>query len=272
MRDLVVGMEVINPDGKITRSGGRVVKNAAGYGMHRLHIGASGSLGLMTEMAFRLVPLPEAFRLAVVECGDGDRAEQCLASILAGRTRPAILEIVRPLGDDELTRSVGEGDWALVVGFEDCREAVEWQCDHLGESLTAPVRILEEPASQAVYRAICEWPGQPATVSFKATMKSSHVVPFLAWAGERGFRLLSHAANGIVYGRSDNPVAGESADDLVAAAADGAGQIAWRSLPPGANMEVWQPPRGDLPVMQRIKQALDPAGVFSPGRWVDVME
>jgi glycolate oxidase FAD binding subunit len=248
LRDLVVGMEVINSDGKPTRSGGRVVKNAAGYGMHRLHIGAFGSWGLMTEMAFRL------------------------ASLLAGRTRPAILELVRPLGDDELTKSIGEGDWPLVVGYEDCREAVEWQCDHLGESLSVPVRVLDEPASQALYQAICEWPGRSAAVSFKAAMKSSHVAPFLAWAGERGFRLLSHAASGVVYGRSDDPATVEAADDLAAAAADGAGQIAWRSLPPGANVEVWQPPRGDLTPMKRIKQALDPAGIFSPGRWVDAME
>jgi len=82
---------------------------------------------------------------------------------------------------------------------------------------------------------------------------------------------LAHAGNGIGYGQANDPTTLDAADDLAAVAADGAGQIAWRSLPPNANVELWQPVRADLAMMRRIKQRFDPVGIFSPGRWVDVM-
>lgn len=276
MRDLVVGMEVIGADGVRTRSGGRVVKNVAGYDMHRLHIGAFGSLGVITEMTFRLQPLAEMFRLAVARCGDGETAETCIASILSGRTRPAMIMLVTPFGHTELmdepgAEAVETDGWTLVVGYEDCREAVEWQCRQLAESLPVPVETLDEARSSTLAATLREWPGRNAAAAFKATMVSSQVAAFHAWAGERGYRLISHAANGIVFGQSDDAAAIGGADDLAAAAADGGGQLIWTTVPAGADVAIWQPPRADLPAMLRIKEAFDPAGIFSPGRSVDAM-
>lgn len=306
MRDLVLGMETVGADSVATHSGARVVKNVAGYDMFRLHIGASGSLGLITEMTFRLHPLPEAFRLAVVRCGDGERAEQCIASILAGRTQPVLVDLITPVdgvganaapGTDAVVTdaavtnapgtdavgtdapgtaapgidAVGSDGWTLVLGYEDCAEAVEWQCKHVAESMPVPVDILDEADSRSVYGVIREWTGSPATVAFKATMKSSRVVDFHAWANNRGYRLLSRAANGVVHGCSDDPATIAAAGDLAAAARDGGGQITWTALPAEANVPIWQPRRGDLAVMKRIKQIFDPDGVFAPGRFVDAM-
>ena len=58
MRDMVIGMEVILPSGTITKSGGPVVKNVSGYDMARLHIGGYGTLGVISEVSFKLTPLP----------------------------------------------------------------------------------------------------------------------------------------------------------------------------------------------------------------------
>ncbi|MDC0035498.1 FAD-binding oxidoreductase [Chloroflexi bacterium] len=58
MRDMVIGMEVILPSGTITKSGGPVVKNVSGYDMARLHIGGYGTLGVISEVSFKLNPLP----------------------------------------------------------------------------------------------------------------------------------------------------------------------------------------------------------------------
>ncbi len=285
-RDLVLGMETIGCDGVATRSGARVVKSVAGFDMHRLHIGAIGSLGLISEMTFRLHPVPEAFRLAVVTCEDGDQAEECIASIVSGRTWAAVLELLTPFGNEGMDGALGEiagiapDAWTIVVGYEDCREAVDWQLDFVKSNLPAEVKILDDQATAAVYEAIREWPGvrkgrnndrQVEPLLFKATMKSSEVVAFHAWAGQRGFRLLSHAANGVVYGRSDDVDAVEATEDLAAAAADGGGQLTWLALPDDANVPVWAPTRGDLFLMKRIKQTFDPEGMFSPGRFVDAM-
>ncbi len=58
MRDMVIGMQVVLPSGTITKSGGPVVKNVSGYDMARLHVGGYGTLGVISEISFKLTPLP----------------------------------------------------------------------------------------------------------------------------------------------------------------------------------------------------------------------
>ncbi len=62
IRDWIIGLHVVLADGTSTKSGGRVVKNVQGYDLHRLHTGAFGTLGVITSVALKLVPLPERTR------------------------------------------------------------------------------------------------------------------------------------------------------------------------------------------------------------------
>src|SRR5947209_7118601 len=59
IKDHVVGMRVVGADGVVTKSGGRVVKNVTGYDLHKLHVGAFGSLGVILEAHFKVQPRPE---------------------------------------------------------------------------------------------------------------------------------------------------------------------------------------------------------------------
>jgi glycolate oxidase FAD binding subunit len=59
IRDYVIGMKTATPFGQITKSGGTVVKNVTGFDLTRLHIGALGTLGIITEASFKIIPLPE---------------------------------------------------------------------------------------------------------------------------------------------------------------------------------------------------------------------
>jgi len=59
LRDLIIGMTIVLADGTIAKSGGKVVKNVAGYDLHKLMTGAFGTLGVITEVTFRLHPLPK---------------------------------------------------------------------------------------------------------------------------------------------------------------------------------------------------------------------
>jgi glycolate oxidase FAD binding subunit len=58
LRDLVIGMTIVLTDGTIAKSGGKVVKNVAGYDLHKLMIGAFGTLGVVTQITFRLHAIP----------------------------------------------------------------------------------------------------------------------------------------------------------------------------------------------------------------------
>src|ERR1700760_2958348 len=59
LRDLVIGMTIVLADGTIAHTGGKVVKNVAGYDLHKLMIGAFGTLGIVTSVNFRLHSLPQ---------------------------------------------------------------------------------------------------------------------------------------------------------------------------------------------------------------------
>jgi FAD/FMN-containing dehydrogenase len=70
MRDLVIGVTVVLADGTIASSGGRVVKNVAGYDLGKLFSGSRGRLGLIARIALRLHPLPAAEATVVAETED----------------------------------------------------------------------------------------------------------------------------------------------------------------------------------------------------------
>src|SRR6266852_7439154 len=92
LRDYVIGISVINDEGQETKAGGRVVKNVAGYDLCKLHVGALGTLGVISQVTLKLKPLPEHQTLIGVRC------EENLATLLnrlhETRTRPVALTVV----------------------------------------------------------------------------------------------------------------------------------------------------------------------------------
>src|SRR6202030_783750 len=59
LRDYVIGITTVNDEGQETKAGGRVVKNVAGYDLCKLHIGALGTLGILTQVTLKVLPRPE---------------------------------------------------------------------------------------------------------------------------------------------------------------------------------------------------------------------
>ena len=74
LRDLIIGMTIVLADGTIAKTGGKVVKNVAGYDLHKLMTGSFGTLGVIAEVNFRLHPVEEHVRTWTA---DGARREAC---------------------------------------------------------------------------------------------------------------------------------------------------------------------------------------------------
>jgi len=93
IRDYVIGLRVALADGRLVRSGGKVVKNVAGYDLMKLFIGARGTLGVIVEVTFKLLPLPEAEAFVQAHFGTLEATERLIASVLESELTPAVFDL-----------------------------------------------------------------------------------------------------------------------------------------------------------------------------------
>lgn len=133
-RDLVIGTRIVYPDGRVIRTGGKVVKNVAGYDMNKLFIGSMGTLGVISEITIKLRPLPKFEGLSLLHFPEGNEQDirEFSVRILDSFTEPVSLEILTPLIAEKMT---GQFNHTLAIAFEDRENAVldqeKWIKDHL---------------------------------------------------------------------------------------------------------------------------------------------
>jgi glycolate oxidase FAD binding subunit len=95
-RDLAIGITMVRADGTVASSGGKVVKNVAGYDLGKLFAGSYGTLGLIAEAAFRLHPLPGAASYVTRDAADADTAHAAIAAAADSPLAPSAAELDRP--------------------------------------------------------------------------------------------------------------------------------------------------------------------------------
>ncbi len=284
LRDYVIGISVVNDEGQEVKAGGRVVKNVAGYDLCKLHVGALGTLGVISQVTLKLKPRPEGHALVTLGCAAGG-VGALLDTLHRSRTRPVCLELLnapaaRVVGS-AVAGALPDSPWVVIAGFEDNHEAVSWQVQQLIKEAAggqgSAVRVLADKAAEPLWSALVEfaaWPG--ARLTFKANVLPGAVADFCAQAADLpdGLLLQAHAGSGIVIGHAGADVTAEGAAALLkgrlATATAARGNLIVTRCPPAwkAALPVWGAPRGDAGLMRRVKEALDPRGVFNPGRFL----
>lgn len=129
-RDAVIGLRMIYPDGTVIRSGGKVVKNVAGYDMNKLFIGSMGTLGVITEVTVKLRPLPKYESLILLTFLEGNVEEIRTFAIrlLDSMMEPVAIELLNPSLSERLT---GKAQYTLAISFEDVESSVHYQEDFI---------------------------------------------------------------------------------------------------------------------------------------------
>ena len=122
-RDYVMGLEVVLPDGRTARFGGRCVKDVAGYSVKDLFVGSEGTLGIVTEVLLKLVPRPPARRTLLALYDRIEDAAETVSAIVAARIIPCTLEFL-----DRMTASCVE-DYARVGLPTDCAAVLLMETD-----------------------------------------------------------------------------------------------------------------------------------------------
>ena len=283
LRDYVIGISVVNDQGQETKAGGRVVKNVAGYDLCKLHIGALGTLGIITQVTLKLRPVPEEQALLALFCSgeqlEGDPGD---AAPFAGQ-RPVCLDLLNaaalPYVDRELQAPNPEA-WAVVVGFEDNLDSLNWQVPQLVREFQAALPVVGRVGAlpEAWWSGLTEFAAWPeAALTFKATLRPSGLAAFCQELTRlsSGLLLQAQAGNGIVIGHLPpdvpQPVAESCLQQARQLAAQAQGQVVVQRCPVAwkKSLSVWGPAPASAWLMHDIKEQLDPQRLFNPGRFVD---
>jgi glycolate oxidase FAD binding subunit len=282
-RDYVIGLTTVNDEGHETRAGGRVVKNVAGYDLCKLHVGALGTLGIITQVTLKLRPCPDEQALIVLS-SDADGLDSLPDRLHNSRTRPVCLDLLNPAAVRYINERVpallpAEG-WAVIVGFEDNRETVVWQVKQViaEVGLGRQVETRVGAATGPLWRELTEFrAASDGGLTFKANLLPHATATFCRRATGLvdELRLQAHAGNGIVTGHAGNRLTLARAQEILKILANETsslhGNVVVRSCPPAwkPDLPVWGAPRDDLALMHAVKEKLDPRRLFNPGRFVD---
>lgn len=268
LRDRVLGMTVALSSGELAASGGRVVKNVAGYDLHRLHVGAHGTLGVIAQVTLKVSPLPAGRTLLVAPLADAASAARFATALVRTPLMPvAVLASAHLAGSGPGGVSL-EGP-LLWVAFEDVRagrDRAARDADALAKRHGLPGFARHEDAEL------------PAELADLTAGEAARAAVELAGATRRGaaHALLGALAGPAVVDLGEGLVrCGFASIALSRALTDrvhaAGGWCAVTRAPAAAWSELARA-RPAHPAQQRmlaIRRALDPAGIMNPGRLLE---
>jgi glycolate oxidase FAD binding subunit len=252
-RNLVIGLTVVRADGKIARSGGKVVKNVAGYDLGRLFSGSYGTLGLIVEATFRLHPVPAATAWVARRVDGPDEAHEAVQTVLHSPTAPSALEFIGPGTVAALLEGVPDG--------------VAARAGQLVELLGGDARITEEPPDGwGLYpdgTTLIEVTAPPPSLrELVGLVDGLRPGVAMTWSGS------GHGQIGLPSGTPTEEVAaalGALRDAL--GRHKGGAVVRYAPQDVRGEIDLWGPVPA-LSLMRRVKDQFDPDHRLSPGRFV----
>ena len=268
LRDLIIGITVVLPDGTLARSGGKVVKNVAGYDLAKLFTGALGTLGVIVQAVFRLYPLPRESR-SLSFSGTAESLNQVLLAIQSSKVTPTGLQL-----------RAAPGSAQLDVRFDGTAAGIQAQIEQVrrtagsttGTDAHASVwtshQNIWDGADPALVAKFSVLPGQLSTLC--AQVERAPGGQSLSW------KVVGQSV-GAGYVRFEGSKQAGDEQALRAALVSlryEVGKMGGTIVALGCPVEVkrgldvWGPTSDAQPLMVRIKQRFDPDGTLNPGRFL----
>ena len=263
LRDALIGVQFVRYDGKVAKAGGRVVKNVAGYDLMKLMTGSYGSLGILSELTFRLYPATRNLRSLVLK-GGGKAVEAVMAEIRMSGLTPESLDVV-----------VSDGNWMIVVRFQGVADGVAEQSTRLEKIAAMHGMDCEqlEGAADAEFWAEYKEIIRPDSVLCKVGLRPSGIPWLLELVDDvnlNGYARL-HGGNGLGWVQlAQEEGVKEGVEKLRSHCEKNGGFLSLLQSPKSLkqSIDVWGYSGNARSIMRDIKDKFDPQRLLSPGRFV----
>jgi glycolate oxidase FAD binding subunit len=273
-RDLVIGTRVANPDGTLTRSGGRVVKNVAGYDLNKLYIGSLGTLGVIVEFSFKLAPIPPASATVIGQFSDLDAARGLVSALVRSPLSPMAIEMLGPAAAEAaglprarlIVLRVGGYPQAVERQVRDVSALLEKHGSEPAKTSESAWDDLATSRVAALQRAVvCKAAAPLSTSTALVNMLEDRLQGLdpLVWA---------HAGSGVAFAACDAPsepgVLLETRRAISALDTNASFVIQRCPVSLKRALDVWGDPGSSVGLMRTLKSKLDPNNTLNPGRYV----
>ncbi|WP_427162957.1 FAD-binding oxidoreductase [Aliinostoc sp. HNIBRCY26] len=265
VRDQLLGITFIRADGQIAKAGGRVVKNVAGYDLMKLFTGAYGTLGIISQVTFRVYPLQESSG-TVVLTGQPEAILQAANTLRGSALTPTQADLLSM----QLVSSLGLGTgMGLIARFQSIPESVKEQSHRvleLGKTLGLTGTVYADADDSNLWQRLQEQIHNTATES-TITCKIG-ILPTAAVEVLTGVEIgLVHLSSGLGVVQVLDQTQALKVRSLCQSR-HGFLSVIKAPVAVKQQIDVWGYTGNALPLMRRIKQQFDSKNLLSPGRFV----
>jgi glycolate oxidase FAD binding subunit len=264
VRDSLIGLKLVNGRGEILSTGGRVMKNVTGLDLVKVNCGAHGTLGLVLEATFKLLPTPRAEATVVIRRLDDATALRAMTRALGSPYGVSGAATIHAGMGREFPRTL-----LRVEGFQ---ESVDYRIERLLAELAefGAKHALTGEDSRKMWRAIrdVEFLAEPRERAiWRVSLQPSVGADFLASLGPTARDSLLDWGGGLVWLSTDPTVEAAAAVRAATAARVGYATLVRAPLDLRGKVEVFEPLTSVLARLTKgVKASLDPEGVLNAGR------
>ena len=287
IRDWVIGMQIVLADGTVTKSGGRVVKNVQGYEMHRLHTGAFGTLGVVSQVAFKLLPTPPEQQSVIAWFDDQDTAQDVGLSLVNGLFNPEAISLIHgPIAEQVITEageeSTAEETWVLIIRLGGGVRSIERQVNEVvgasGANGATGYAVLSDIAANAAWAILEESESKSHTIirmtsRTSSTLTASHEIPTSNLEKDKRISTicdLGFGAMTVIADLTNDEEYLSFINSTLQTITKHGGLYLIEKCPVDVkqDMDVFSDVGNSIDLMRRIKNQYDPNGTLNPGRFV----
>lgn len=274
-RDLVLGVTVLRADGELVKAGGRVVKNVTGYDLAKGLAGSWGTLAVVTDVTFKVLPAAETEKTLLLNGLDDHTAAEAMAAAMGSS---AEVSGAAHLPEGVIAKFLGRalvGGAKTALRVEGFAPSVEYRIDLLARLLRSygPAEVLETEQSRQLWREVRDChpfaDGTPAPVWRVSVAPTTGPRLLDTFRRAAGINAYYDWQGGLIWMRMEADPEAELLRKLIVHFGGGHATLIRAPVAVREAVDVFQPQPPQLAALSaRLKEQFDPKNIMNPGRMV----